>query len=1368
MKNNTDFVLPVVIVGKDRTRMTCAVIDHIKEHIKNANPYFICVSDRSRAGHDTAIEHHLNAICEKEYQVLRTLPEENRYGWGAAINIGLECAFDVCKDSSFALVVDNDWLLQRDLDIDKYAYSFKYSDIGGITFKPVHAGTNVKLEDITLSDGSTYCIRHANLGGDRFSFTAEIGCMLITKRMVQEAGRFKENCVTDETEWAFCNWYNGMPDEEKSDKHLWFATDKDMLYTELNGEGHVFTHVGLNSQHEGPHKWDCPNEYRYLSDRAIDEYLIQGTSVDNSVERIPCVIVGRDRTESTKGVIDCLACHLQGINPIFIYVSDRSQVPQCEEMKAFFKERGYVGEVLETTEERWGLGAAMNIGVEKSFELSSSGKCLLFENDIFLMRDLDISGILESLQKGECGAFVFKWPNGAWLEGVDIKKIETHSLSYCICDAKNPDKENYAYAIGAQIITKRFFEVCGHFKECVPPPSVELDACYKYSIIPREEKKKNGLFVGRSENITLGEHEYNNEFFAHGHQATQKFLDIMRIDNPWDGKIPSSQKADERIDWSRYVDRIYVFHYLPHSNRLDRLHHELKRVGILDSGILEMRYTIPTRYNRVLMNEVCAQDRWSRNDWVASLGMEQMRAFQEALYFGYKRVMILENDIAFLKDKDALKTILDNLPTGYDYIQLDKFITPGFGRYQEYTEENKINDFFFTPTTLHTGADCVIMNDEAMRQFCSVFENHITPSDIVIEKMSVRQACAIKNACIQINYANSGNLQLGTIEYQDACYREQQISYSDYEVPEGYGYGSIVSEKKSDTKFKKGVMRDSDSSINGLARLIYSVSDHPIKVLEVGSYAGESAELFMRSGKVASITCIDPWQDRQDANPHNRYQGMSAVEAEFDSRMAPFGNKVQKYKGTLAEYIEETPGGARDFDLVYIDALHDYENCKEDIINVLNHIRPKIAIAGHDYNPSLPGVAGVKEAVDEIFNGDIKVFEDTSWLHLVNKEVSEGIVSTPIKKGRKFISVYAIAKNEASVAERWYNCVKEADEVCVLDTGSTDDTVNLLRSLGAKVTVKTYEDWSFAVARNDSMKLVSPEAEILFTLDLDETIAPGWRKKLEDAWCAKEQEGFSPSGCLYKYIWSFYPDGKTPAAFFSVRKIHASGTGKWYYRCHELLREVDESKVFFLDDFVVEHHQNKKTNRNTYLPLLEKDVQDMPNDDRSVYYYARELMYSGQHEKAIKYFKKHLTLPSAGWRAERAASMRNIADCYHNLKNDDLCELWLRKSADEDPTNREATFRLGQMYMERKDYREAVKMLARCTSIEKPSLEYISAPIVWSGLPWMLYSQALWWTGDWDSAVSACEKAAQIEPANTEIISQLRGMTATRDAHKKN
>ena len=42
------------------------------------------------------------------------------------------------------------------------------------------------------------------------------------------------------------------------------------------------------------------------------------------------------------------------------------------------------------------------------------------------------------------------------------------------------------------------------------------------------------------------------------------------------------------------------------------------------------------------------------------------------------------------------------------------------------------------------------------------------------------------------------------------------------------------------------------------------------------------------------------------------------------------------------------------------------------------------------------------------------------------------------------IAVYAIARNEEKFVERWYNSMKEADEVFVCDTGSEDNTAEKL------------------------------------------------------------------------------------------------------------------------------------------------------------------------------------------------------------------------------------------------------------------------------------------------------------------------------------
>lgn len=61
-------------------------------------------------------------------------------------------------------------------------------------------------------------------------------------------------------------------------------------------------------------------------------------------------------------------------------------------------------------------------------------------------------------------------------------------------------------------------------------------------------------------------------------------------------------------------------------------------------------------------------------------------------------------------------------------------------------------------------------------------------------------------------------------------------------------------------------------------------------------------------------------------------------------------------------------------DLVFIDADHSYESCKEDILVWLPKVRKGGVICGHDYGWD-PGVA---QAVDEIFT-DVKITGNYTW-----------------------------------------------------------------------------------------------------------------------------------------------------------------------------------------------------------------------------------------------------------------------------------------------------------------------------------------------------------------------------------------------------
>ena len=71
-------------------------------------------------------------------------------------------------------------------------------------------------------------------------------------------------------------------------------------------------------------------------------------------------------------------------------------------------------------------------------------------------------------------------------------------------------------------------------------------------------------------------------------------------------------------------------------------------------------------------------------------------------------------------------------------------------------------------------------------------------------------------------------------------------------------------------------------------------------------------------------------------------------------------------------------------DLVYIDAKHDYESEKREIELYLPKIKNKGILAGHDYHHVWPGV---KKAVNFAVGTPDKVFRDTTWVKIIDRNV---------------------------------------------------------------------------------------------------------------------------------------------------------------------------------------------------------------------------------------------------------------------------------------------------------------------------------------------------------------------------------------------
>lgn len=179
-------------------------------------------------------------------------------------------------------------------------------------------------------------------------------------------------------------------------------------------------------------------------------------------------------------------------------------------------------------------------------------------------------------------------------------------------------------------------------------------------------------------------------------------------------------------------------------------------------------------------------------------------------------------------------------------------------------------------------------------------------------------------------------------------------------------------------KDKLYLMRD-PNYLQGLIDLISYINNfYPTKeidMIEIGSYAGESTELFSKHFK--SVISIDPFINDYDPNDITcNYMDLDEVYDVFNEKISKLDNVVHIRK-TSDDAIEDIKG---DFKFIYIDGLHTYEQVKKDINNYLPLIKEGF-ISGHDYHPVWQGII---DGVNELLETPDKTFCDTSWIKKIN------------------------------------------------------------------------------------------------------------------------------------------------------------------------------------------------------------------------------------------------------------------------------------------------------------------------------------------------------------------------------------------------
>lgn len=341
------------------------------------------------------------------------------------------------------------------------------------------------------------------------------------------------------------------------------------------------------------------------------------------------------------------------------------------------------------------------------------------------------------------------------------------------------------------------------------------------------------------------------------------------------------------------------------------------------------------------------------------------------------------------------------------------------------------------------------------------------------------------------------------------------------------------------------------------------------------------------------------------------------------------------------------------------------------------------------------------------------------------------------------IYVYAICKNEEENVLSWYDSMKEADGIYVLDTGSTDKTYDLLTSLNVNVKKEIINPWRFDEARNRSLDMVPEDADICVCTDLDETFEKGWRNELEKIWDKINR-------LSYNYNWSFDKNGK-PGTTFYISKIHSRNNFKWVHPVHEVLVCEGEERKLITDRITLNHHQKYKKSRSNYLNLLEFSVKESPNDDRNMHYLGREYMYYKMWDKSIDTLIRHLNMPSAVWKDERSASMRYISRCYIALNRYAEAEMWLKKAIKETPYLREPYYELGYLMYSLNKYELAEKYFLEELKIKEKTKTYLNEQFCWDGSSEDILSICEYNLGNYPDAFVYALTSYSINPDNERI-----------------
>lgn len=254
------------------------------------------------------------------------------------------------------------------------------------------------------------------------------------------------------------------------------------------------------------------------------------------------------------------------------------------------------------------------------------------------------------------------------------------------------------------------------------------------------------------------------------------------------------------------------------------------------------------------------------------------------------------------------------------------------------------------------------------------------------------------------------------------------------------------------------------------------------------------------------------------------------------------------------------------------------------------------------------------------------------------------------------------------------------DHWTILDTGSTDGTQDLIREILKDKPGTLYEEpfVDFKHSRNRLFELAGHTCKFNLMLDDTYVIRGNLREFLQEI--RGDQYGDSYSLYIHSY----------DSEYSSNRITKSQKNLRYIYRIHEVITPENNINVMipntvsYVEDYNNDYMKNRTESRKQWdLEILFKEVEDMPDDPRALYYIAQTYRCLENWEKSYEFYLKRAEHPIEGFRQEKIDAIFEAARCANFKLNRPWaeCKALYKKSYNLDKTRPDSLYFLGIHYL---------------------------------------------------------------------------------------